>query len=105
MAGMGYACTKPNENLTEQVRIDHNLETGFITGIKITGDPCIAAGEQTFFGDYDGKTSSFVLFFMLRGPKSIILNVSDARNVSVINDKLFIVTVTDEHRLRFDKLE
>ena len=45
------------ENYTEIIGIAHDLSTGSLVATKITGDPCIGAGEVTFTGNYDGKAS------------------------------------------------
>ena len=55
-------------NIEERVRIVHNLKTGMVVATKITGDPCVPAGDITFHGYYSGTTSTFAAIFMAGSP-------------------------------------
>lgn len=54
---MGYECA--GRTYEEQINIQHDLDTGDFEATKITGDPCVTAGNVTFWGTYDGKGTNF----------------------------------------------
>ncbi len=55
--GVGYQCPAGVSH-DESIKITHNLATGEIIALKITGDDCVTAGHITFSGNFDGKLNS-----------------------------------------------
>jgi len=65
--GMGYQCpigTYHNET------VDINHDGSQISAIKVTGDPCVPAGSETFTGSFDEATGRGVITLRTGNPSS-----------------------------------
>ncbi len=84
--GAGYECPFVMPSIfVEKIRINHNLKTKSIFAYKITGDPCVPAGDITFTGEYDGKATSFLVSYVSGSPTNPSSGKDDDVIISVIN--------------------
>jgi len=56
--GEGYQCPAGTFQ-TQQIRIEHDIDSDWIVAMKITGNACVPANDTTFAGWYNGIASEF----------------------------------------------
>lgn len=79
--GEGYLCG--GAVYSENIRIDHDTKTGKVVATKVTGDPCVPAGNVTFSGVYNGKDPSFAATYTIGTP----INPVSGQSISMITVK------------------
>jgi len=67
--GDNYECPLGITLQVAQITIAHDLETGSVVAVKLTGDDCVPGGDTTFVGTYMGEPStSFSVDFNMGTP-------------------------------------
>ena len=88
----GYRCEL--EVFHETIAIVHNLMTEHLVANKITGDPCVLAGDQTFQGTFDGCANAFDISWTWGTPTNPGSG-TDVGFVLVHNDSLIEVRLNE----------